>query len=163
MQRNGRQCNASRWTFDLLYGRFVLRASANSSALSKGRHFVKEEADYEHGMWGDTPPASKVPMRADEFHIGRVGELKDLLNSSLVKALGNLEQWLSAEIFAVRRAPDGDVESFLFDLVGNIERAEVSTCSTRRNIDWRTVTIRGDARIRSDQMKRSSQVGFPWN
>lgn len=101
MQRNGRQCNASRWTFDLLYGRFGLRASANGSVLSKGRHFVEEEADHEHGVRGDTTPASEVPMRADEFHVGRVGELEDLFNGSLVKALRNFKQ-LGTEFFPVR-------------------------------------------------------------
>ena len=127
-----------------------LLAGRDRSGTWEGRNFIEAQANDEHGMRRYPAPAGEIPTGANEFHLGRVGKLEDLLYGALIKALGNFQEGMGTEILAVGGAPDGNVESFLFNLVRNLQRAEICSGGAAGNIDGAAIAISDDPCVRGD-------------
>ncbi len=116
-----------------LQKRFWL-AGRENGALGRGvarhgRDFFQIEAGDEHGSGGNAAPAIQFALGTDEFDFCAQGEVENNLGGATIELLRELQEWLFAEVLSVGGTPDGDVERFLFDLVGDLEEAEESAGS----------------------------------
>src|SRR5690349_21708594 len=88
----------------------VLRSGGNAGGRDLLRHrgnFLQAKTDSKHGQRRNPPPAVQVPARANEFYLRNQHQLQNRARLATIKALRQLEQGVSAPIFAIRRAPDG--------------------------------------------------------
>jgi hypothetical protein len=115
------------------------------------RDFFQVEAGDEHRGWGYTAPAIHLAFGANEFHLRAQGEVENNLGRAAIELLRELQEGLFPEVLAVGGTPDGDVERFLFDLVGDLQVAEKGAGGTGGNAEGLAVNIRHKFGFRGDQ------------
>src|SRR4029077_1727299 len=116
-----------------------------------GRDFLQVEASDEHGRWCDASPAIQFRLGAKEFHFRTKREVENNLGGAAIELLRELQERLFAEVLPVGRAPDGDIERFLFNLVGDLQDAEKGAGSADGNVEGLAVGIRKEFGFRGDQ------------
>ncbi len=72
----------------------------------------------------DAAPAIEVPAGAEVFDFRTERNVEDHFGDAAIELLGKFQERELAEFLAIGRAPDGDVEGFLFELFGDGEDAE---------------------------------------
>jgi hypothetical protein len=129
---------------------------AHTSARGSGlrRHcgnFFEFQANHEHGMRRDASPADEIPLRANEIDFGTRVEIEDLTRLATIEPLRQHQKRLGAEILAVGRSPNRDIEGFLLDLIGDDELAQKSARLRLANVKGIAVTVGDDASSGRDQ------------
>lgn len=98
--------------------------AAGGGVSGHGGNFFELESGHE--TWGgrDTAPAVEVPTGAEVVDLGAQRDVEDHFSGAVIELLRKSQDRELAEFLAVGRAPDGNVEGFLFDLIGDGEDAE---------------------------------------
>ncbi len=116
-----------------------------------GRDFLEVEAGDEHGRRSDASPAIQLRLSAEEFHFRTKREVENDLGGAAIKLLRQLQERLFAEVLAVGGTPDGDVEGFLFDLVGDFQYTEERAGRAGGNIEGFAIGVGKEFGFRWDQ------------
>jgi len=107
----------------------------------------------EHGCRRDAAPAIEFPARAKEFNFLSQGDVENHLGDAAIELLRELEKRALGEVLAVGGAPDGDVEGFLLDLLGDGEGAKESVGDGFGDIERRAVAVGFEAGAGGDERK----------
>jgi len=126
-------------------------AALGGRVAGHGRDFVEVEAGDEHGIGGDAAPAVQLAFGTDEFHFLAKSEVENDFGCAAIKLLRELQERLFAEILIVGGTPDGDVERFLLDLVGNFQYAKESARSAGRNVEGSAIGVRFESGFPRDE------------
>jgi hypothetical protein len=109
------------------------------------------QADNESGSRGDAAPAVEFPTGTEEFDFGAERNVENHFGGAAIELLRDFEQGALAEVLAVGGAPDGDVEGFLFDLIGDGEDAEKGAGGGFGDFDGRAVGVGFEGRVGRDE------------
>ena len=76
------------------------------------------------GVGATRPQRFSSDLARRNFTSGRNERVENNLGGAAIELLRELQERLFAEVLPVGRTPDGDVERFLFNLVGDLQDAE---------------------------------------
>ena len=120
------------------------------------------QAGHEHGRWRDSAPPVEFPAGAQESDFGSKGDVEDHLGGAAIELLREFEEWALAEILAVGGAPDGDVEGFLLDLIGDRQGAKESAGNGFGDVERGAVTIGIEAGVSGYERKFEGHGEVPF-
>jgi len=110
----------------------------------------------------DAAPAIQVPAGAKVFDIEAKRDVENHFGGAVVELLGEFEEREFAKVLAIGRAPDGNVEGFLLDLVGNGEDAEEGAGFGARDFDGFADGIGFECGVGGDEREFEGHGEFPF-
>ena len=119
----------------------------------------KLKAGDKHWCWSDPAPAVEFPAGTQEFEFGAQGDVENHFRGAGIKLLREFQEGAFAEVLAVGGAPDGDVEGFLLNLVGDGERAEEGAGNGFGDVEGRANAVGFEAGGGGDEREFEGHVG----
>ena len=104
-----------------------LRSGRNGRQRGRQRHgrdLFQVKAGAKHRQRRHAAPAAEFPLGADEFHFRTQRQFQHGARLTAIETLRELENRVSAPGLPVGRAPDGNVQGFLLDLIADEKIAE---------------------------------------
>jgi len=127
------------------------------------RNLLQLQACHKHGQRRDSAPAVEYPARAKEFDLRAQGDVENHFCGAAIELLRELEERALAELLGVRGTPDGNIEGFLLDLIGDGEGAKEGAGNGFRDVERRAVAAGFEAGAGGDERKFEwhERVPFP--
>src|SRR5215469_2781191 len=119
----------------------------------EGGNFSEVKTHNEHWTGRYAAPAEKIPLGANEPDFRLQGEIENLARVAAIKALRHHQQRLRAPVLTVSRAPDGNVDRLLLDLIGDDHGAEKCARLACADVMRLPFPVRPDARARGNQVQ----------
>jgi len=127
-----------------------------------GGNFFELQTCDEAGRGGDAAPAIEFPAGAEEFDFGAKRDVENHFGGAAIKLLRDFKERTLAEVLIVGGAPDGDVEGFLFDLIGDGEDAKKGARGGPGDFDGRAVTVGFEGSVFRNEDKFEGQGVIPF-
>ena len=89
-----------------------------------GRNLFESQFDDEHGRWGDTTPTVHVHFGLQEPYLRSQRNVQNHFRGAAIELLWNSKERSFGEVLPIGRAPEGDIEGFLLELIGDGEATE---------------------------------------
>src|SRR5580700_6534087 len=100
---------------------------------------MKSEA--KHRERGHAPPAIQVPASADEFYFRAQNQFENGAGLTAIELLRQLQNGVSSPVLAIRRAPNGNVDGFLLDLVRDEHDTKKCARGARADVNFFSFSV----------------------
>src|SRR5262245_11591109 len=96
-------------------------AESDSDAGHPAGHLLYEKVYRKQRLQVAFTPAVHLPLGAEILDVGALREIQYNLISAGIEFLRKRSQWFRSPVCAIRRAPDGDIQTFLLNNASNTE------------------------------------------